>query len=324
MKSEFLSRIVSKASRIAYRGKITLKEHSPELLLIGGTVAIVGGVVLACKETLKLEEIVDEHAKVMEEIEKTHELNPSGYTEADVKHDKVVQISRTVVKVVKLYAPAATSLLTGFACIFGAHKLLRTRNAALLAAYKALEAEYEQYRKKVIEKEGEDADLDYRTGAKKIKEINGTEDCPVKPGDYIILDGTPTSIYARFFDSSNPHWVNDMDCNLAFITAQETTCTRLINRRGALMLNDAFDILGFKRSTAAGYTGWLSKEYGGKDGYADFQIKHVWKRPYSNEASNNYQQGWEHCLLLDFNVDGVILDKLDFLNKTVSVPYAMA
>ena len=327
---EFFSKMVVKTTRTFYKAKRVIGAHSPEILIVTGTVAVIGGVVLACKETLHLEEIISDHENTMYKINEQKRIvdgypqNRAEYTDKMVTHDKIVTITKTTGKIIRLYAPATSTLVFGMGCMIGAYGIMKKRNIALMAAYKALEAQFNEYRRRVIEKDGEEADFEFRNGLK--KSDTDVDNSDIKKNDLISIDGHDASMYAKFFDESNPHYVKDADMNLTFINSMEQLANHRLHSKGFLLLNDVYDMLGIPRTCAGAHVGWLSKEYGGKDGYVDFCIKQVWRNPAMNEARRNFLEGYERSVFLDFNVDGVVVDKIDSINfgKKEKCNYAMA
>ena len=43
------------------KGGLKIKKYSPEILMVAGITGVVGAAVLACKATLKCEDLIDEH-----------------------------------------------------------------------------------------------------------------------------------------------------------------------------------------------------------------------------------------------------------------------
>ena len=111
------------------------------------------------------------------------------------------------------------------------------------------------------------------------------------------------SQYARFFDESCRDWVNDSEYNLMFIRMTQRRMNDLLRSRGYLFLNDVYDALGMTRTKAGQIVGWV---YDDKNTIGD---NHVDFGLYS-EKSKPFVNGFEKSILLDFNVDGVILDHL--------------
>lgn len=114
---------------------------------------------------------------------------------------------------------------------------------------------------------------------------------------------TGLSIYARFFNSSCADWCKDAEMNLHFLRLQEQRATEVLMSRGYLFLNDVYDMLGIPRSKSGQVVGWVyDKDNPVGDNFVDFAIY--------NERNADFVNGYERTALLDFNVDGNILDYL--------------
>lgn len=113
----------------------------------------------------------------------------------------------------------------------------------------------------------------------------------------------PVSQYARFFDESCPGYNKDTELNLLFLKSQQAYANSLLKSRGHVFLNEVYDMLGFPRSKAGAVVGWIYKsENPTGDNYIDFGIFD------GNDQSRSFVNGYERTILLDFNVDGNILE----------------
>lgn len=120
-------------------------------------------------------------------------------------------------------------------------------------------------------------------------------------------DGSYTNVsdYARFFNSSSPAWTTSSEYNKVFLRQQQLFANDKLRARGHLFLNEVYDMLGMVRSKAGAVVGWVYDEknpYG--DNYVDFGI--------FEEHNQDFVNGIETSVLLDFNVDGCIIDKLTY------------
>ena len=97
MKTKALANISTKVSKIAGRTGLVLKKKSPEILLAAGLVGFVGTVVLACKATLKADEVLDEHEKKMEDIKDAKRISdekPEEYDYDDDLYERDIRIQK--------------------------------------------------------------------------------------------------------------------------------------------------------------------------------------------------------------------------------------
>lgn len=305
--------IVNTMTRSLHRVGFKFKKHSPEILVGAGIVGVVTSGVMACKATTKLDEILEEPK---EKIEKIHELMenpdmvPEGkeYTEEDGKKDLTIMYVQSAVKVAKLYAPAVAVGTISIAAILGGHHILRKRNFALAAAYATIDKGFKEYRGRVIERFGEELDreLKYNLKAKEIEETvvneDGTETTVKKTVNVANL--SDYSDYAKFFDDGCNGWTKDPEFNLMFLKDQQRYANDLLKSKGHLFLNEVYDMLGIQRTQAGQIVGWIYDEkHPVGDNFVDFGIYNVY-----NEANRNFVNCYERTILLDFNVDGDILN----------------
>lgn len=106
------------------------------------------------------------------------------------------------------------------------------------------------------------------------------------------------SEYARFFDYSCMGWTKDSEFNLAFLMQRQRNCNDMLRCRGHLFLNEVYDLLGIPRTKAGAVVGWIYDE--GKS--VDFGL--------DNPRCSDFINGYKNVVLLDFNVDGNILDRI--------------
>lgn len=111
------------------------------------------------------------------------------------------------------------------------------------------------------------------------------------------------SIYARFFDETCTGWSNDAELNRAFLETQKQLANDKLKARGYLFLNDVYDMLGMPRTKVGCKVGWIYNEKNPVgDNYVDFDLL--------SDHNRGFINGLEKSVLLDFNVDGYILDAI--------------
>lgn len=302
--------IMNNMSRKFHKVGFQIKKHSPEILVVAGVIGTVTSAVLACKATTKLNEVLEESKK---DIDAAHEyIETKGfsekYTEQDSKKDLTILYTQAGMKVAKLYAPAVVLGALSITAIITSNNILRKRNVALAAAYTAIDKGFKEYRSRVVERFGKgiDHELRYNIKAKEIEETvvneDGTETTVKTTVD--TVNPNTGSVYAKFFDDGCKGWDKDPEYNLFFLKSQETYANQKLKAQGYLFLNEVYDMLGIPRTKAGQVVGWVYDEKNPVgDNYVDFGIFNAHR-----EASRNFVNGYERTILLDFNVDGNILD----------------
>ena len=94
------------------KGKV--EKHSPEILMGVGVVGVVTGTVMACRATLKLNDILEEAQETRDKIKEVAS-NPNyedKYTEEDAKKDLAVNYIQTGVKVAKSFLASSSVYLS--------------------------------------------------------------------------------------------------------------------------------------------------------------------------------------------------------------------
>jgi len=293
-------------TRALARNQLLLQKNSPQILFGVGIVGVVGSTVLACRATLKMDDVLDEAG---EKLHIAKNLEHPDYSERDRQKDVQVIRVQTAVKIVRLYAPAIIIGGASIACLTKSHQILSSRNAGLTAAYAALEKGFAEYRSRVVSKYGEEEDRNLRYGTREIEiEEKGKKKKLVRVGP-----GDP-SVYARFFDGSSPSWNKDPEYNLVFLKCQQNYANDLLHARGHVFLNEVYDMLGIPRSKAGTVVGWL---LGAGDDFVNFGIFDDTK----NTRVRDFVNGFEGAILLDFNVDGIVYDRIEFEDSKGRLPW---
>ena len=299
--------ILKSVNGVTSKAVMKLKKHSPEILVVAGIAGTVVSAVLACKATTKVAEILDETKGTLDTIHEgmeTGAINGQEYTNEDGKKDTVVVYAQTGMKLAKLYGPAIILGTLSVTSILASNNILRKRNVALGAAYAAIDKSFKEYRGRVIERFGEqvDTELKYGMKAKKFEEIEvdpetGKEKKVKKT--VMVADPNLQSDYAVYFDSKSRNYETNPDYNRMFLKAQQAFANDKLQTRGHLFLNEVLDDLDLPRTPAGQIVGWTKD---GPDGYVNFRIVEV-----ERETEDGRH---EPALLLDFNVEGNIWEKM--------------
>lgn len=322
-------KLVSIGKKLKFIGKTNLlkiQKYSPEILTGVGIVGVIGATVLACKATLKAESVIDGHNFKINAIHEAKEIAKDDseyiYTDQDALSDTVTTYAQTGFEFLKLYWPAITVGAGAIVCLLSAHNIMKQRNVALVAAYEVIEKSFNSYRDRVIKELGKEKDFHfmYDTAYENITveetDENGKKKKVKKQIQVVnnLADGT--SMYARLFDaqvfapdgeliSGSTQWTPQPEYNAHIVVYKNQWANEHLRANGFLFLNEVYDELGFPRTKAGQVVGWYWQ--GNGDNYVSFgpEVDAIINK---TGGYTSYREGAP--ILLDFNVDGVILDMI--------------
>lgn len=289
---------------------LKLKKHSPEILMVTGTIGVVTSAVMACKATLKVNDILEETKQDVDKINGVleNEEYADKYSEEDSKRDLLIVYAQTGIKLAKLYAPSVILGTLSLGAMITSNNILRKRNVALAAAYTVLDKGFKDYRSNVIERFGEkiDKELKHNIKAKTFETVTVDENGKEKKTKEEVNICDEISDFARFFDEGSRYFTKDPEYNLMFLKNQERYANDKLKAKGYLFLNDVYRMLDIPETKAGQIVGWIYDEKcPNGDNYVDFGIYNT-----NREKSRDFVNGYEKVILLDFNVDGNILEHI--------------
>lgn len=296
--------VTSKAGRQVLK----LQKQSPHILFAAGVVGVVGTAVLASRATLQFTEVLGEHeanAGAAHDTLELARLGKNNYSEEKYEKDMRVLKARLVKDTVKVYAPPVLVGVISIACLTGAHVTLNRRLAGVTAAYAILDKSFEEYRSRVTERWGEQAEKEVRFGYEE-KEIavDDPETGQTTVKTTRIAKGA--SRYAKFFGpQTSSQWSDDPGYNLITLRSHQRYANDKLHLKGHITLNEVYDALGLERTKEGFVVGWVKDSKNG-DNYVDFGI---FTRD-NQDRFADFMTGREEGILLDFNVDGIIYDKI--------------
>ena len=287
------------------------EKHSPKILIAFGIVGVVGSSVLACKATLKAKKVVD---GTKEDLDLNRQYAEDGFVDENIdytpemaKRDRAQIYVRAGFELAKLYAPPIGLGIFSLGCILKSNDILCKRNAALAAAYTAVEKSYKDYRARVVERFGEEVDSQILHNSKmeeiedKITDEKGKTKKIKRPIE--VADPDAESPYMRYFTKANPYWENNEDYVMMFLRSQQNYANDLLRAKKKLTLNKAYDMLGFEENKTGMVTGWIfDKNNQDGDNYVEFKVTKV----YLPDEFGRYEEAYA----VDFNVDGNIYEKM--------------
>lgn len=308
--------IMNKLNRGIHMAGFQIKKHSPEILLTAGIIGGVASAVMACKSTLKVDSVVTE---TKEKIEKIHTAVEEGKTESgedytveDSKKDLSIVYVQTGVKFIKLYGPAIALGTVSTISILAGHNILRKRYAATAAAFTVIDKNFKEYRGRVIERFGKDLDkeLRYNIKAKEVEEVTVSEDGSEVVTTKVVEEIDPNTVgdYSRFYDEwclgfekGNPEY------NIMTLKLKQSYLNEKLQANGSLFLNEVYDELGMSRTPIGSIVGWIYDPSNPEiDSYVSFGDLY----DPSNPNKRDFVNGREPAILLEFNCDGPIYEKI--------------
>lgn len=308
---EKMNSVTTSMGRKFHMTGLKLKKHSPEILIVAGVVGTVASAVMACKATTKVGEILDEAKATIDDIHEMTEIAENNeeyaekYTAEDSKKDLAIVYVQTGVKLAKLYAPSVILGTLSLTAIITSNNILRKRNVALAAAYAGVEKSFKEYRGRVVERFGKELDheLRYNIKAQEVEETvvneDGSETTVKKTVN--VIDPNTIDDTSKVWYEGNPGFRKDPEANLIYLKAQQAYANDKLKLQGYLFINDVYDQLGYPRTKAGQVLGWIYDEKNPiGDNFVDFGL---YDQP-------DFIAGYERGVLLQFNHDGNILDKI--------------
>ena len=287
------------------KGALAVKRRTPEILVFAGIGGMVVSAFMACKATRRLDPVLEMHKKNVDAVHKRYQVIRNEQAE---KKAMTKVYFKTGMECVKLYAPSVGIGVLSITSILTSNNMIRKQNMALAAAYAAIDTSFKQYRNRVVERFGEDVDRELRFNGhqEKIEVVETNEKGEEKKVKKTVTVVEPEhSDYARYFVYGEAAAAEqNYDYNRLFLKAQQELANHILRAHGYLFLNDVYDMLGIEKSLAGQAVGWVYDkdvdDHG--DNYVDFGIQEVYRK--RSDEPNDY----EKVFLLDFNVDGSILN----------------
>ena len=282
------------------------KKYAPEILTTTGVLMMASSTIAACfavpkaQKALKNAEEKYETIEVAKQKAETDEKFAESYTEEDYANDRKIVSVQTTKDMILVYALPFALAVGGASFIFTGMGIMRARYTALTSAYTALNVAYEQYRKRVAAKYGEEEEynilhdiheevvqeevVDPETGEgttkAKVKKVAGAED-----------------LYTFMFDSSSPKWDPDIFATIRFLEAMQAWAHNLLLRRGYVSLKEVLENLGITPTAESFEIGWV---YDLNDPHRDNFISF-------GEEANALFENTSHADVIEKGRDGVKL-----------------
>jgi hypothetical protein len=195
-------------------------------------------------------------------------------------------------RAVILYGPGVLMGASAILLVWASHSVQKSRNRAMLSALTLFERGFSEYRKRVVEELGEEADERFYYGAESRKITTSKK---TKGEKNHIPDEPSPIMYQRVYDRTSAYWKNDPDMASFFLHAIQSQMNDLYYINGYLLLNTVYKALGFAETPEGAVVGWSKKVPG--DDYISIGL----------DSDINQREGDDRWIL-DFNVNGSVFE----------------
>lgn len=298
--------------RFGHKALMQIDKHSPQILVGVGVAAGVAATGMAVYSTLKVDKVMEHHQDKMVDISKKAEQANSDdeivYDKKAQKHDKTMVYVETGAELTRLYLPTIALTGVSIACVLSAHHILDGRYMAAASAFTAVSKEFSDYRGRVRKQFGEDKERDIYQGIveEEVTDEKTGETTTVRKYDKDTVDRSGLS---RYFDEFSIYWDKyNPDQNIAHIRSVLHQANDQLYANGHLFLNDVYQMLGIPDTKEGAILGWIVDE-DHQNPYVDFGVYGVNS---DDPWDFNNKEPWDGKMgiLLTFNVDGIIYDKI--------------
>lgn len=322
----------------------TLDYYKPAIFVGLGVIGMGATVISAVKRSRKLDQIKDEYENRKFNIETidsyiaqygredTAEVYAAEYGED--KRKMVMTFDRPreelnnkityVWDSVKLFVPTGALFAVSSLSILYGYKVLSGRFAGLLAAFNGVSEAFRAYRDRVQKDRGANWDTYYLTGQNRpVEEIDDIPDedfYEPKPGDLVegempedkmitadeLVNCTPglPNQYCFYFGPNSKLWTGTPSVDLMTLRGRQTVFTDRLYGKHRVILNEVLDSLEMDITAGGAVTGWIR---GNGDNKVDFGLEKIESDP----SRTIWCKDGKAVYILEFNVDGLIYDKLN-------------
>lgn len=291
-----------------YTGVARISKHAPTILSVTASAGVIATGYLAWKAGTRFEDVEGRDWDRRKECLRNADIIPDEDVPKIERKNRILFILDTV----RTIAPAAIVGAATITMIYFSNSISKKRLAAMGAAYATLQTAFDGYKRTMVEalgKESVDKILKPKLpnvgkSAEEILSSDNKSDA-ANVADAVVNSLKALSPYARIIaEESSTCWDPNEDYTSQNISAVQLWANRRLERKGHLFLNEVFDQLGLSRTREGAVVGWLKNGEG--DGYVSFgefdaSIYRVPSDDYTRVDSN---------FIVDFNVDGVIWDKI--------------
>lgn len=308
--------------KVAYgatKTKLRAQEAAPKLMIFGGVGLIIAAGVWACKKTRnELDEVLEQHREQLKELREVREDIKNGkevklvdgtvFTEDRLKKHVAYTYWQTFLRLCKVYGLPVAMAVCGITSVCFGAKIIDDRRIAAAAETYAVSEAYKQYRSRVKEEIGEEAEERLFKNARREIVSQETTDpetgemkTETKPELIASRDKTDLDVYTYIFDECNApnSWSKHPGYNYQFLIGMQHNANEYLRSHGVITLYEVLKSLGMRDIPADAITlGWMiDNPTGYGDGFVDFGITKL-------DGDVGFYRGGTPDYKLIFNCDG--------------------
>lgn len=292
-----------------YTGMARISKHAPTILSVTASIGVVATGYLAWQAGTRFEYCEGRDWDRRKECIR----NADQIADEDVRKIEMKNRILFILDTAYTCAPAVIVGAATIASVYFSNSISKKRLAAVGAAYAVLQNAFDGYKKSMVTALGEETVAQItrlklpnhdKTAEEILSSDNKSDAANVV--DAVIASMHDLSPYARIIsEESSNCWDTSEDYTSENLSAIQLWANRRLERKGHLFLNEVFDQLGLSRTREGAVVGWIKNSEVG-DGYVSFgdfdaNTYRVPSDDYSRVDTN---------FIIDFNVDGMIWDKI--------------
>lgn len=223
--------------KVCNKSLIFVKRNSSTILTCVGALGVVGTAVVSGQAS----------TKAVRMLEEAKQEKGSDLTKLEV-----VKIAGPI------YIPTVLLSASTIACIFGANALNKRKQSAMMSAYALLDASFKEYKSKVQELYGDDADINIRNEIAKDK--------------YDICDIELVGEELLFYDEYSQRYFNTTMEN---VLRAEMLLNKDLQRHGYTCINELYSLLNIPEMDFGDFLIWSTNRLTESKSYAWIEFNHM-------------------------------------------------
>lgn len=297
-----------KISRHVYDAGMMLAKNAPAIAFGAGLVGMAGTVILTARATLKVAPKLEAHEESLRAHKETaRRINEGLESEGEfpgMPEASFILWARFVRECTRAYA--VPLLLGGVSAglLTYSHNVQSNMIAGLTMAYEGLKVTFDKYREAVIEDQGIDADTKYIVEAHNA----ANEELQARTGDSEVFHVDSRFVFGT--ESSSDFNGRASMWNVNFLNDVEAAMNRKLEATGIVFLNEVLVALGMDRTPAGQQLGWVKNPDDSSHVGIDFGWRKLADEMTKHHLINADSSDSAPEILLDFNYDGIVWDKL--------------